>query len=152
MNDKQKNAVHQIQELIQICKEGERGFKDASDNVNNEELKTILYRLSQQRALFRGELEDILIKDFGTDAEPNDSILSKLHRTWMDFKSGLNGHDTKAILEECERGEQHAIEKYSNALAGTLPDYVESKVQSQLNMIKGALSQIKEFEAEFSQK
>lgn len=150
MNDKQKNAVDQIQELIEVCKEGERGYKEASDNVKNEDLKTILYRLSQQRALFRGELEDILIKDFGVESKKEDSLLSKLHRGWMDFKSGLSGHDTKSVLSECERGEKHAIDKYSKALTGSLPDYVEGKVQSQLNMIKGTLSQLKEFEAEVS--
>lgn len=150
MNDKQKNTVRHLQELIEICKEGERGYKEASENVNNEEFKTILYRLSQQRALFRGELENILIKDFGKEANQEDSFLSKLHRGWMDFKASLSGKDTKAVLSECERGEEYAIEKYSKALQGSLPDYVEEKVQSQFEMIKGALIQIREFEAELS--
>ncbi len=150
MNDKQKDTIDLLSELIEVCKDGERGYKEASENIEDKELKTILYRLSQQRALFRSELEEIVIKDFGTEAKTNDSFLSKIHRGWMDFKSGLSGHDNKAVLAECERGEEHAIEKYSKALQGSLPDYVEGKVQSQFNMIKGTLSQIKEFESEVS--
>lgn len=150
MNDKQKNAIKLLNELIEVCKDGERGYKDASENVDDNELKTILYRLSQQRALFRAELEEIIIRDFGTEPDSDDSFLSKLHRGWMDFKSGLTKHDNKAILAECERGEDYAVEKYSKALQGSLPDYVEEKVQAQFNMIKGTLSQVKEFESEVS--
>ncbi len=150
MENKQKNAVKHLHELIEVCKEGERGYKEASEKVDFEDLKTILYRLSQQRALFKAELKEILIKDFGDEAKESDSILSKLHRGWMDFRAGLSGKDTKAVLSECERGEKHAIEKYSSALEGSLPDYIEEIVQKQFNMIKGTLSQIKEFEAESS--
>lgn len=148
MEDKQKNVIKNLHELIEVCKEGERGYKEASDNVNDEDLKTILYRLSQQRALFRGELEQVLIKDYGDDPKDEDSLLSKIHRGWMDFKAGLSGKDTKAVLAECERGETRAIEKYSKALKGSLPEYVEEIVQKQFDMIKGTFSQIKEFEAE----
>ncbi len=148
MNEKHKDTVNHLHELIEVCKEGERGYKEASEKVEDQELKTILYRLSQQRTLFKAELEEILIKDMGDDGKESDSILSKLHRGWMDFKAGLSGKDTKTVLKECERGEKHAIEKYSKVLASTLPEYVEEKVQKQFNMIKGTLSQIKEFEAE----
>lgn len=150
MNDKQKNAIKHLSELIEVCKDGERGYKEASENVDDKELKTILYRLSQQRALFRSELEEIIIKDFGSEPHRDDSFLSKLHRGWMDFRAGLSSNDNKSVLAECERGEEYAIEKYSKALQGSLPDYVEGKVQSQFNMIKGTLSQIKEFESEVS--
>lgn len=143
-----KKIVDTINELIAVCKEGERGYKNASERVENDEFKTILYRLSQQRALFRSELENDLIKDFGQEAKSDDTIVSKLHRGWMDFKAGLSGNDTKAVLDECMRGEKHAIDKYSDALNGKLPSYIEERVQEQLKMIKGTLSQLHEFESE----
>ncbi len=148
MENKNKKTVETLHELIEICKDGERGYKEASEKVTDTELKPILYRLSQQRALFRGELQEILIKDWGDDAKENDSFLGKLHRGWLDFRAGLSGHDTKAVLQECERGEKHAIEKYGEALSGFLPSYIEEKVQEQFNMIKGTLSQIREFKSE----
>lgn len=147
-NDRNKDIIKTIQGLIEICKDGEKGYKDASENIDNDEFKTILYRLSQQRAMFRGELENDLIRDYGEEAKISDSAASKLHRGWMDFKSGLKGNDTKAVLEECERGEKHAIDKYSKALSGTLPAYLDERVRNQLDMIKGTLSQVREFESE----
>ncbi|WKN31548.1 PA2169 family four-helix-bundle protein [Porifericola rhodea] len=148
--ERNKEITNTINELIAICAEGERGYKRASEQVEVQDFKTILYRLSQQRALFRGELENDLIKDFGEEAKGDDSILSKLHRGWLDFKAGLSGNDTKAVLDECIRGENHAIEKYTDALRGKLPAYLEEKVQEQLKMIKGTKSQLLEFESEIT--
>lgn len=150
VNERNKQIVKNIKGLVEICKDGEKGYKDASERVDNEEFQTILYRLSQQRAMFRAELENDLIKDYGEEAKTGDSVASKLHRGWLDFKSGLKGNDTKAVLEECERGEQHAIDAYTQALNGELPAYLEERVKNQLDMIKGTLSQLRQFESEVS--
>ena len=151
ISDKQNNTVKSVKNLIEVCKEGERGYKQASENVDHDEFKTILYRLSQQRALFASELENEIRKDFGEEYDSGDSVISKLHRGWMDFKLNLNSNDTKAILEECERGEKHAIEKYTETLDNNLPSYLHERVNGQLEMIKGTLNQIREFESEVSQ-
>lgn len=150
INEKNKQIVKSIRGLVEICKDGEKGYKDASEHVDNEEFRTILYRLSQQRTMFRSELENDLIKDYGTEAKTSDSVASKLHRGWLDFKSDLKGNDTKAVLKECERGEQHAIDEYTEALKGDLPAYLEERVKNQLEMIKGTLSQLRAFESEVS--
>ena len=147
MSRHDSKTIETLHDLIQINKDSERGYKEASEKVEDPELKTILYRLAQQRALFRGEIEEDLRKDFKDAAEVSDSLTSKLHRGWMDFKTLLRGDDTKAVLEECERGEEHAIEEYSKALNGSLPDYIEERISKQLDMIKGALSQVKEFKS-----
>ncbi|WPP52046.1 ferritin-like domain-containing protein [Catalinimonas niigatensis] len=148
-NDERNHKItNTINELITVCAEGERGYKNASERVDEKEFKTILYRLSQQRALFRSELENELIKDFGQEAKGDDSLLSKFHRGWMDFKAGLKGNDSKAVFDECIRGENHAIDKYMDALKKNLPNYLEERVKNQLEMIKGTLIQLREFESE----
>ena len=43
------------------------------------------------------------------------------HRSWMDLRTALGGGN-KAVLEEAERGEDHILHKYQDAvhdLAGT---------------------------------
>ncbi len=146
-----KKIIDSLHELIQINQESEKGYKEASENVNSKELKTILYRLSQQRALFRGELEEVLHKDYRDSADVQDSLASKIHRTWIDFKKSFSNDDDEAILAECERGEEHAIKKYTSMLDGQLPSYVEEMVNQQLSLVRGALSQIREFKYEADQ-
>ena len=147
-NQKQHDhIIDSLHKLIALNKDSDRGYKEASENINDPELKTILYRLSQQRAEFRGDIEEILRKDYRDDASPSDSLLSKLHRGWMDFKSSISSNDNEAVLKECVRGEEHAIESYGEALSSHLPEYIEETLRSQLDLIKGALSQVKEFNA-----
>lgn len=150
MSTDNKKTIEALHDLIQINKEGEHGYKEASESIQSDDFKTVLYRLSQQRALFRGELEEILHKDFRDSAEVSESLTSKAHRFWIDFKSSLSNSDDQAILSECERGEEHAIKQYTDALDGRLPEYVESMVKKQLDLIRGSLSQIREFKYEDS--
>ena len=147
MSDHNKEVVKSLRTLVQLNKESDRGYKEASENIEDPELKTILYRLSQQRAEFRGDIEEILIKDYSDDTEPSDSILSKIHRGWMDFKTKLSSNDNEAVLDECIRGEKHAIETYNEEMATKFPDYVEEKLTEQLNLLRGALGQVQEFKA-----
>ena len=129
VNNNNRKIIETVSSLVQICGDGEKGFKKASKHVSNDDFKTILYRLSQQRAMFSAELENDLIKDYGVKPQADDSVVSKLHRGWLNFKAGLSGDDTLAVLKECERGEQYAIELYSAALNGVLPTYLENKVE-----------------------
>ena len=143
MND-QKKSIAALHELIETCEDGKRGYQNASENIENDELKTILYRLSQQRSLFEAELKDE-IRQLGGDMEKGPSLGGKVHRVWMDLKSGINGKDTDAILKECMRGEKAAIEQYEAALKAELPEYIRDKVEGQFKMIKGAYNQLVEF-------
>ena len=147
MSDHNKEVVKSLRTLVQLNKDSDRGYKEASENIEDPELKTILYRLSQQRAEFRGDIEEILIKDYSDDNEPSDSILSKIHRGWMDFKTKLSSNDNEAVLDECIRGEKHAIETYNEEMATKFPDYVKEKLTEQLNLLRGALGQVQEFKA-----
>lgn len=147
MSNHNKDIAKSLRTLVQLNKESDRGYKEASENIEDPELKTILYRLSQQRAEFRGDLEEILIKDYNDSESPSDSILSKLHRGWMDFKTKLSSNDNEAVLEECLRGEKHAIETYNEEMANKFPDYIQEKLAKQLDLIRGALRQVQEFKA-----
>ena len=68
----------------------------------------------------------------------------------MDFKTSLSSNDNEAVLDECIRGEKHAIETYEETLTVHLPQYIQEKVREQLTLIKGALNQVQEFKASVS--
>ncbi|MGB3850974.1 MAG: PA2169 family four-helix-bundle protein [Tunicatimonas sp.] len=147
MSDQNKAVVKSLHTLVQLNEESDRGYKEASENIDDPELKTILYRLSQQRAEFRGEIQEVLIKDYSDDETPSDSLLSKIHRGWMDFKTKLSPNDNEAVLDECVRGEKHAIETYNEEMATKFPKYIQEMLTKQLDLVRGALSQVQEFKA-----
>jgi uncharacterized protein (TIGR02284 family) len=54
-----------------------------------------------------------------------------VHRGWISLKSTASTRDSKAILEECERGEDYAKAKYGEALRQELPGAVRELVERQ---------------------
>lgn len=140
-----ENSIKTLQDLVDTCQEGRKGYQDASEHLQHPDLKTILYRLSQQRALFEAELKDE-IRQLGGDEEETGSLKGAIHRVWMDFKSGFNGNDTNAILNECKKEENDAMRTYEEALKAELPHYIHEKVEEQYKLIKGAYAQLVEFQ------
>src|SRR5690349_11369619 len=93
------DTISTINGLIQTCKDGQEGFKQAAEGVQNSQLKTLFYDLGQQRAQFAGELQT-LVRELGGDPEKEGSFSGALHRGWINIKSAVTGQDEHAILNE----------------------------------------------------
>ena len=136
------NAVSILNGLIQTCKDGENGFNEAAQGVSSADMKDLFMRYSQQRSQFAGELQDEVSK-IGGDPATSGSIAASLHRGWIDIKSVVTGQDEGAILSECERGEDSAVNAYQNALKEALPSNANSVIERQYAQIKEAHDRIK---------
>jgi len=56
------------------------------------------------------------VKALGGDPENSGSVAGALHRGWVDVKSLVTGKDEEAVLNEAERGEDHALKAYKEAI------------------------------------
>ncbi len=133
-----------LNDLIETLKDGQAGFRAASEDVESPELKTLFNQFSLQRSAFAGELQS-LAHEFG-DHNPTDSssVAGALHRGWIDLKAALTSHDDHAILSECERGEDVAVAAYRKALED--PDIsatVADTLQRQYGDVKAAHDRVK---------
>ena len=59
-----------------------------------------------------------------------------MHRGWVSVKGTLAGHSDVNMLEEAERGEDTALERYRDALKEPLPETVRMLVQRQYEGVK----------------
>jgi uncharacterized protein (TIGR02284 family) len=128
--------------LIQICRDGEEGFRTAAEGVGNPELKELFHGYARQRGGFASELEDEVRRLGGEPAEGG-SVTGSVHRGWMGLKAALTGEDERAILGECERGEDSALAAYRAALGVDLPASVRSMVERQFAEVKEAHQRIR---------
>ena len=130
-----------LHHLIEICKDGERGFRTAAEHVNAPVLKTLFADLSAQRRQFAEELEPHLHRlggspDGGTGA-------GTFHRGWMLLRGIVPGRHDHTIVTEAERGEHAALNAYEEALNGMLPPTVTDLVEAQRSAIEVANERIR---------
>lgn len=115
MTNPNKEAVSVLNDLIEFSKDGEKGFKTSAEDVKNPELKTFFLKLSTDCGTAASELQH-QVRALGGDPETSTSVSGDLHRKWVDLKSLLTGKDEEAVLNEVERGEDHALKAYKHAL------------------------------------
>ena len=124
-----------LNDLIKICKDGQDGFRDASENVKNSELKTLFSGYSLQRSKFAGDLQQLVIS-LGEEPETTSSLGSAIHRGWIDLKATFTKGSDHAILAECERGEDHALSAYRTAPTEELPANIRECVTTQCKAVQ----------------
>jgi len=142
MTKTNEEVISILNNLIETCKDGQEGFKHAAEGILNNELKSLFYDYSQQRAQFAGELQD-QVRLLGGNPENTGSIAGTLHRGWLDIKTAVLGKDQQVILNECERGEDSALNNYKNATSELLPRPISEIVNSQAIAIEQAHNHIR---------
>jgi uncharacterized protein (TIGR02284 family) len=136
------NTISTLNTLIETCKDGQEGFKQAAEGIQRSDVKSVFYELGQQRAKFAGELQS-LVREMGDDPETTSSTAGALHRGWINIKSVITGKDDAAILNEAERGEDVAVNAYKKALEENLPANVQTVVQQQSTEVKAGHDKVR---------
>jgi uncharacterized protein (TIGR02284 family) len=135
-------VISTLNNLIQTCRDGEEGFRTAAEGVKGSELKQLFLKYSRQRASFAGELRDE-VRRLGGEAQETGSITGSIHRGWMGLKAALTGEDERAVIAECERGEDSALAAYREALSVDMHAAVRTAVERQFAEIKEAHQRIR---------
>jgi uncharacterized protein (TIGR02284 family) len=119
-----------LNELIETSKDGEKGFQKSAQDAKSPELKALFTAGARRCAEGARELQQE-VRAGGGDPEQTGSVAAALHRGWMSLREAVTNRDDKAILEECERGEDYAKAQYKKALEQNLPANVRAIVQRQ---------------------
>ena len=138
----QENAVSVLEDLIETCKDGQKGYQDAAAHVKRTDLKTYFNEQSLERARFAGELQQERIRLGETDKKDSGSVAGALHRAWIDTKVGMGAGD-KAILQSVETGEDNAKESYQKAITADLPENLAQIVRRQATSVQQAHDKVK---------
>jgi uncharacterized protein (TIGR02284 family) len=139
----QKQIVSILDDLIETLKDGEQGFKQAAEGVKDPQLKSVFNEYSRQRSRFAAELQNQAQALGESEPETSSSAAGALHRAWINLKSAVSSGDDHAILAECERGEDSAVEEYKKAINENLSAPVREIVSRQYADIKKAHDHIK---------
>ncbi len=143
MAEQLKDTEKVLKDVIQSLIDGQEGFRDIGDKLQDETLKRYFLAESLKRSSFKGELEDVLIKEGVHDAyKESGTVAGALHRTWGDLKAKLGGGD-HTLLESAEQGEDTAKRAYADALKHELPLPIHQLLSTQAAHIQTSHDYVK---------
>ncbi|MBI3951100.1 MAG: PA2169 family four-helix-bundle protein [Acidobacteria bacterium] len=139
------DLISTLNNLIETCKDGEQGFRQAAEGVKDPDLKALFNSYSRQRAQFAADLQ-AEVRRLGGDPEKMGSVAGALHRGWINIKSAVTGQDEEAVIAEAERGEDAAVKNYQEALNKDLPADLRVLIERQYMQIKEAHDRVRALE------
>ena len=127
MNDDVESVLN---DLIETSIDGEKGFLKAAKDAHDAELKSLFTDGAHRCREGAVELQSQL-QSQGLRPDTSGSAAGALHRGWISVREVLASRDDKAILEECERGEDFAKAAYKKALGKDLPSDIRAIIERQ---------------------
>jgi uncharacterized protein (TIGR02284 family) len=115
METNNKNEIDELNNLLEINNDRIEGYKYASKETNEMDLKNLFSQLAENSQKCKQELISEIKKLGGTPIEGT-RVTGKLYRAWMDIRAAVSNKSRKAILKSCEFGEDIAIKNYEKAI------------------------------------
>jgi uncharacterized protein (TIGR02284 family) len=119
-----------LNDLVETSKDGEYGFHVCAEQCKAPELKAVFERHSSECRGAAQELQ-ILVAEYGGRPETGGTVSGAMHRGWLAVRGTVALSDDLAVLEEAERGEDTARDRYRKALKRDLPAEVRAIVERQ---------------------
>ena len=80
------------------------------------------------------------------------TVKGAMHRTVLRLKTALASDRDRAILTECERGEDAVIAKYRETLQHPLPRYIREMLESHIEQIGASRAHFNDVEQTVSRR
>jgi uncharacterized protein (TIGR02284 family) len=145
MAEVNEKVVTALNELVRINNDRIEGYQRASKETDDADLRMLFTEMAQQSQQYRDELAS-MVTSMGGDVAQGTTVSGKFYRVWMDVKAMLSSNDRKAALENCEFGEDVALESYETALESGInfPDNTRSSLRKQKEGIQRSHDKIKQ--------
>ncbi len=138
----QNSAIDVLEHLIERCRDGHNGFKEAAEKIKRTDLKTFFNEVSLERGRFAEELQNELVRLGKPDKRVSGTTEGALHRAWIDTKVALGGDD-HTVLDWLEHGEDVAKDAYQDAITSDLPENIAQIVRRQADSVRQVHDRVK---------
>lgn len=136
------DMIDTINDLIETCKDGEYGFRASAEHMRMADTQQLFIRRADECRAAATELQNLVVQ-LGGKPEDSGTMAGAAHRGWVAVKGTLATYTDIAILEETERGEDTALERYRSALDQELTPQVRAVVERQYEGVKRNHAQVR---------
>jgi uncharacterized protein (TIGR02284 family) len=129
-----------VRDLIKTLDDGRDGFARAAERLQGDsapDVSRMFQEFSARRAAMADELRRAA--NLSGNAPDGGTVAGAIHRGWIAVKDALTGDDPSAVISAAEQGEDHAKEKFRDALEDqSLSADVRALVQRQAAEVEAA--------------
>nr|WP_237701016.1 PA2169 family four-helix-bundle protein [Lacinutrix sp. 5H-3-7-4] len=131
---------NKLNELLVKNYDAEKGYIDAYQNVESNDLKMFFKRRASERSEFAKELRTEILQ-YGQIPEDSGTFKGTMHRNWMNLKNTFSSNNEEAILEEAIRGEESSLEEYNTMITEkNLPPTIDNLIAKHRDAIQSAIN------------
>ncbi|TAL84518.1 MAG: PA2169 family four-helix-bundle protein [Rhodanobacter sp.] len=112
------HEVKTLNNLIETTLDSADGYEQAAKEARDSRLAPMFNARSAERRNAVLELKRY-VRSLGGEPEEDGTILASAHRMFLNLRTSLTSHDTRAVVDEVERGEDHIKSKFEDALKDT---------------------------------
>ena len=134
-----------IDHLITLLRDGEQGFCNLAEQVEDPACKRFLLEEGSLRGLYAKELERSLDDSSGSPASHTGTSIGTIHRQWISVKSALGASDS-ALLGATDVCEWVQMKAYADLLRDpNLGEHLREMLSSQARSVHRAREIIDDF-------
>src|SRR5688572_27418405 len=78
-----------LNNLIEVCKDGQHGFQTAADDAKDAELAQLFRQYAGERTRYIAELQ-ARVRDIGGKPDERGTVAGSLHRGWINIKAAVS--------------------------------------------------------------
>ena len=148
MQTTNEGLVEVLNDLVKINNDRIAGYERAISESKDldVDLKAVFEGMGRESEQYKSELVS-LIQSLGGEVTTDTTLSGKVYRAWMDVKATFTGASRKAILENCEFGEDAWRRAYEAALSSDaeMSPEVRQLITRQYNSEKSSHDMIKTY-------
>ena len=104
--------------LIETTLDSADGYAEAAKDADNSQLDAVFVSRSGERRAAAAKLQQG-VRDLGGKPEDDGTVLASAHRMFVNLRASVTSQDSKAVVDEVERGEDHIKAKFEDAMKDT---------------------------------
>lgn len=110
--------IKTLNNLIETTLDSADGYAEAAKDTKNSQLNSLFVSRSTERRAAATKLQQG-VRSLGGDPEDDGTVLASAHRMFVNLRASVTSNDSKAVVDEVERGEDHIKAKFEHAMKDT---------------------------------
>lgn len=113
-------SMNQLNELIEITRDGQRFYQHAAEEVKDVELQHLFRDLAQAKTQI---IQALSVKVAASHEQPSQggTLTGRMRELYADTRSRIGDHDTPYV-DQLEQTEAHILESFEDAVQDAEPD------------------------------